>query len=54
MLHKVESGMGIAVMLGEQELIDRINEILTQLTEDRSIEALGVKYDIAKTLTEGG
>jgi polar amino acid transport system substrate-binding protein len=54
MVHEVDSGMGIAVMLGEQELIDKINEILTQLTEDGSIEALGVEYDIAKTLTEGG
>ena len=54
LVHKVESGMGIAVMLGEQELVDRINEILTQLTEDGSIEALGVEYDISKTLTEGG
>ena len=54
LVHKVESGMGIAVMLGEQELVDKINEILTQLTEDGSIEALGVEYDIAKTITEGG
>ncbi len=54
MVHKVESGMGIAVMLGEQELVDRINEILAQLTEDGSIEALADKYNIAQTLAEGG
>jgi len=54
MVHKVESGMGIAVMLGEQELIDRINEILAQLMEDGSIETLADKYKIAQTLAEGG
>lgn len=54
MLHKVESGMGIAVMLGEQELVDKINEILGQLADDGSIEALGDKYKIAQTLAEGG
>ena len=54
MVHEVDSGMGIAVMLGEQELIDRINEILAQLMEDGSIETLADKYKIAQTLAEGG
>jgi polar amino acid transport system substrate-binding protein len=54
MVHEVESGMGIAVMLGEQELIDRINAILTQLAEDGTIQALADKYEIAKVLAEGG
>ncbi len=53
LIYDLPGDPGIAVKLDEQELIDKINEALQQLTDDGTIQQLAEKYEIAAALTEG-
>jgi len=53
LVHDLPGDPGIAVKLGEQALIDEINRIIKELTDDGTIQQLGEKYEIAQALLEG-
>jgi len=53
LIYDLPGDPGIAVKLGEQELVDKINEAIQQLTDDGTIQQLADKYEIAAALTEG-
>jgi polar amino acid transport system substrate-binding protein len=53
LIYDLPGDPGVAVKLGEQELIDKINEAIQQLTDDGTIQQLAEKYEIAAALTEG-
>jgi ABC-type amino acid transport substrate-binding protein len=54
MIYDLPGDPGIAVKLNEQELVEKINEILLQLTNDGTIQQLAEKYEILAALQSGG